>query len=34
VTNRRELTATIFMQQYGPRIGEPLGPDGGFLLGS
>jgi DNA-binding NarL/FixJ family response regulator len=32
VTNRRELTATIFMQQYGPRIGEPLGHAGGFLL--
>jgi DNA-binding CsgD family transcriptional regulator len=31
VTNRRELTAAIFMQQYGPRVGEPLGPAGGFL---
>lgn len=31
VPNRRELTATIFVRQYGPRIGDPLGPEGGFL---
>lgn len=30
VTNRRELTAAIFVQQYAPRIGDPLGPAGGF----
>jgi DNA-binding CsgD family transcriptional regulator len=34
VTNRRELTATIFLQQYGPRVGEPLGPAGSFLPGA
>ena len=31
VTNRCELTAAIFVQQYGPRIGDALDPAGGFL---
>lgn len=30
VTNRRQLTATIFFQQYAPHIGDPLNADGWF----
>jgi DNA-binding CsgD family transcriptional regulator len=30
VNNRRQLTATIFFQQYAPRIGGPLNADGWF----
>lgn len=30
VNNRRQLTAAIFFQQYGPRIGDPLAADGWF----
>lgn len=30
VSNRRQLTATIFFHEYGPHIGEPLGADGWF----